>query len=102
MLIIFVVVLSFLVNVETPITGMSVSDGASAEVDQEVVEAIKEEGKVSVIVELKDEDGNFFQKGQEADIKEVKSTLNELEFNDDHEFKNIGAFSGEITQSALI
>src|SRR3989344_3685385 len=93
-------IISLFIDVDFMLTGFTVV-GGDVDVEAGVENIAAREGEVPVIVILKEDKGNFFIKGSEADIEDVKEKLHPLEFEEGHDFKDIGAFSGEITQSAL-
>ncbi|MFH1592309.1 MAG: S8 family serine peptidase [Candidatus Woesearchaeota archaeon] len=95
------IVVSFFVDFDSSITGFTVSEVSAANVERGVEEIIKEEGEVAVIVVLKDDEGNFFMKGKEADIEDVKEGLSEYEFDEGRDFEDMDAFSGEVTKAGL-
>ncbi|MEK6922819.1 MAG: hypothetical protein AABX08_03405, partial [Nanoarchaeota archaeon] len=99
-LVLVIIGISFFVDLDSP-TGLTIGEASATNVDKEVEKKIEEEGNVAVIVILKEDKGNFFVKGKEPDIREVKNDLSGYEFKEGHEFEEIDAFSGEITKTAL-
>jgi len=67
----------------------------------EVQQQLYEKGKVEVIIQLKDVEGEFFlYDNKKADIEEVKKHI-KYGFREGKDFENLDAFSGTITQEGL-
>ena len=97
---IIIVVLFFIFAKYARITGYVVESGVP--VSEEIIQEIEENGKVDVIVVLKDEHpGLDFMAKQEVNSEQVLDKLNEDEAEKKHELKSSNAFSAEISLSGL-
>ncbi len=97
-LVFILLIISYFLPSETP-TGFVVDEDSN--IAPEVQIRVHEEGEVDVIVKLKDIEGNvFIYDNKEADIEEVKEEI-KLDFEEKHDFEELDAFSGKITQKGL-